>query len=49
MISGIEPISVAITGVPAAIASVITSPNGSHQLMGNKVAIALPKISFFCL
>ena len=40
MISGTEPRRSAMTGVPAAIDSIITSPNGSGQSLGNSVAAA---------
>ena len=36
MISGTEPRLNAITGVPLAIASIMTSPKGSGQSIGNK-------------
>ena len=39
-ISGTEPHGKAITGVPQAIASIITNPNGSGQSMGNSRALA---------
>ena len=39
-ISGTEPSFHAITGVPHAMASIITSPNGSAQSMGNSRARA---------
>ena len=39
-ISGAEPSGKAITGVPQAIASVITSPNGSGQRIGMSSALA---------
>ena len=41
--SGTEPWRKAITGVPQAIASIITSPNGSGQLMGKSTAWAFPR------
>src|ERR1700722_10293742 len=43
MISGIEPQRNASTGVPHAMALVITSPNGSGQSTGNNRAAASPK------
>ena len=36
-----------MTGVPHAIASIITSPNGSGQSIGNSSADAPPSSSFF--
>ena len=36
-----------MTGVPQAIASIITSPNGSGQSIGNSSARASPRNSFF--
>ena len=36
--SGTEPFSNAMTGVPQAIASIITSPNGSRQAIGKQEA-----------
>jgi hypothetical protein len=39
-ISGTDPLRNAITGVPAAIDSIITRPNGSGQSLGNNVAAA---------
>ena len=47
MTSGTEPQRQAITGVPQAIASIITSPNGSGQSIGNSSAAALPRNSDF--
>ena len=41
--SGTEPRRKAITGVPQAIASIITSPNGSGQSMGKSRPRALPR------
>ena len=38
--SGTEPRRSAITGVPAASDSIITSPNGSGQSLGKRVARA---------
>ena len=35
--SGTDPRSIAITGVPVAIASTIVKPNGSGQSMGEEV------------
>ena len=35
MISGTEPLRKASTGVPHAIASIMTRPNGSGQSIGN--------------
>ena len=46
MISGTEPCAYAITGVPQAIASIMTSPNGSGQSIGISSARALPMKSF---
>jgi len=43
MTSTTEPDLKAITGVPQAIASIITSPNGSGQSTGNSNAAALTK------
>src|SRR6476661_1265573 len=43
MISGTDPLPKAITGVPLAIASISTRPNGSGQLMGKSSAIASPR------
>ena len=40
MISGTEPRLKAITGVPQAMASIITRPNGSGQSIGNNSAMA---------
>lgn len=45
--SGTEPWLKAITGVPQASASIMTSPNGSGQSMGNSKARAFPSNSFF--
>ena len=45
--SGTEPFRQAMTGVPQAIASIITRPNGSGQSMGNSKARALPRNSSF--
>ena len=45
--SGTEPQRQAITGVPQAMASIITSPNGSGQSIGNRSAAALPRKSDF--
>jgi hypothetical protein len=45
--SGTEPQRHAITGVPQAIASIITSPNGSGQSMGNSRALAWPRNAGF--
>ena len=38
--SGTEPCRMATTGVPQAMASIITSPNGSGQVMGKRKACA---------
>lgn len=38
MISGTDPRRQAITGVPQAMASIMTSPNGSGQSIGNNKA-----------
>ena len=43
--SGTEPRRQAITGVPQAMASVITRPKGSGQSMGNSSARAPPRKS----
>jgi hypothetical protein len=40
--SGTEPRGKAITGVPHAIASIMTKPNGSGQSMGNSKAAGMP-------
>jgi hypothetical protein len=42
MISAMEPWRKARTGVPHAIASIITKSNGSGQSIGNKSACARP-------
>ena len=47
--SGTEPRLNAITGVPQAIASIITRPNGSGQSIGNSSACAPPRKSAFWL
>ena len=47
MTSGAEPRRKAITGVPQAIASIITSPNGSGQSIGKSRASAFPSKSPF--
>ena len=44
--SGIDPQRNATTGVPHAIASIMTNPNGSGQSTGNRNAAALPMNSF---
>jgi hypothetical protein len=41
--SGTDPRGHAMMGVPHAIASIITRPNGSGQLMGNSNPSALPR------
>jgi len=41
--SGTEPLRKATTGVPQAMASIITSPNGSGQSMGKSRPRALPR------
>ena len=46
--SGTEPLRKAITGVPQAIASIITRPNGSGQSIGMSSAIAPPRNADFC-
>ena len=46
-ISGTEPRFQATTGVPQAIASIITRPKGSGQSMGKSSARALPRRSAF--
>ena len=43
--SGTEPRRKAITGVPQAIASIITSPKGSGQSIGKSSAMAPPRNS----
>ena len=48
-ISGTEPQRQAITGVPQAMASIITRPNGSGQSIGNSSAWALPRNADFSL
>ena len=45
--SGTEPQRNATTGVPHAIASIITRPNGSGQSIGNSSAAAPPRNAFF--
>ena len=45
--SGTEPQRQAITGVPQAMASIITRPNGSGQSIGNSSAAAPPRKSRF--
>ena len=45
MISGTEPQRKASTGVPHAMASIIDSPNGSGQSIGNSSARASPRNS----
>ncbi|MNY83581.1 hypothetical protein D3C86_2264500 [compost metagenome] len=47
MISGTDPQFQATTGVPQAMASIITRPNGSGQAMGNSRALAPPRKSDF--
>jgi hypothetical protein len=44
---GTEPLSQAITGVPQAMASIITRPKGSGQSMGNSSASAPPRKADF--
>ena len=46
--SGTEPLRQAITGVPHAMASVITSPKGSAHWTGNNNAAAPASRSAFC-
>jgi hypothetical protein len=46
--SGTEPRLNAITGVPHAMASIITRPNGSDQSIGNSSALAPDRNSGFC-
>ena len=46
-ISGTEPQRQATTGVPQAMASIITRPNGSGQSIGNSSAWALPRNADF--
>lgn len=45
--SGTDPLLLAITGVPQAMASIITSPNGSGQSIGNRRAFAPPRKAAF--
>lgn len=45
--SGVDPDRNATTGVPQAIASIMTRPKGSDQSMGNRRARALPRNSAF--
>ena len=45
--SGTEPHGRAMTGVPHAIASIITRPNGSGQSIGNSSAWAPPRNAGF--
>ena len=45
MISGVDPSRQAITGVPQALASIITNPKGSGQSIGNNRARALARSS----
>jgi len=49
MTSGTEPYRNAITGIPQAMASIITSPKGSGQSIGKSRASALPKIGLITL
>jgi hypothetical protein len=46
--SGTEPRLNAITGVPQAIASIMTRPNGSGQSIGTSRTIAPLRNSDFC-
>ena len=46
-ISGTEPRLEAMTGVPQAMASIITKPKGSGQSIGKIRAEAFPRKSFF--
>ena len=46
-ISPTDPRGVATTGVPVAIASIITSPNGSSHWIGLSSAHELPISSYF--
>ena len=46
--SGVEPQRQATTGVPQAIASIITRPKGSGQSIGNSSASAPPRNADFC-
>ena len=48
-ISGTAPQRHATTGVPQAMASIMTRPNGSGQSMGNRTAAALPRNVDFSL
>ena len=41
--SGTEPQGKAMTGVPQAIASIITRPKGSGQSIGKRSAVAPPR------
>ena len=47
MTSGAEPQPKPTTGVPQAIASIITRPNGSGQSIGNSSAAAPPRKAGF--
>ena len=47
-ISGTDPRLNAITGVPQAMASIMTRPNGSGQSMGTSKTVAPLKNSDFC-
>ena len=47
MISGTEPRREATTGVPHAIDSIMVSPNGSGQSIGNRRASASPSAACF--
>ena len=46
--SGTEPLAQATTGVPQAMASVMTRPKGSGHWIGNSNAAALASSSVFC-
>jgi hypothetical protein len=46
--SGTDPLRQATTGVPQAMASVMTRPNGSAHWIGNSNAAALASSSVFC-
>src|ERR1043166_5679493 len=48
-ISGTEPFPKAMTGVPVAIASISTRPNGSGHSIGNSRAAASPRNRLFSL
>src|SRR5712672_816823 len=49
MISETDPQRHAVTGVPQAMASISTRPNGSGQSIGNRRALAFPRKADFSL